>query len=183
MLVQYLKSLGAVVIPVEIRRRIFTQSFCFVYLFVCLFFEGQGGYAICELSSEGVLEVSKSNLKLWQFVKVYLQIHRLLSSIKRASGAYYDGFEKKRIPRRNYGDLGGCYRWSQNTPTLLPLICISIQITLSLILIIVKYILPFVTTFFCKYILKINMIFYFQYRRKLSFDSRRKPPITYDNLR
>ena len=60
----YFKSLGAVVIPVEIRRRVFTQSFCFVYLFVCLFFERQGGYTICELSSEGVLEVSKSNLKL-----------------------------------------------------------------------------------------------------------------------
>lgn len=44
--------------------RIFTQSFCFAYLFVCLFFEGQGGFAICELSSEGVLEVSRSNLKL-----------------------------------------------------------------------------------------------------------------------
>ena len=48
-----MKSLGAVVIPVEIRRRVFTKSFCFVHLFfVCLFFEGQGGTSVLKFDCE-----------------------------------------------------------------------------------------------------------------------------------
>ena len=134
----YLKSLGAVALPVEIRRRVFTQWFCFVYLFVCLFVLWRPrrniGFEVWlrhvqdrlkrNVSSIFIIIISffffqnlnsiifnmtryaswvrkefwKSRnwtLKLWQFVKVYLKIHRLLSSIKRASRAFYGGFEKR----------------------------------------------------------------------------------------